>query len=72
MNHQRKLTSRQSTDQQQTQALGPQEFATPEAMLRHDALLTPVPPTVAMRLQDSIGRSAAARVPWWRRLFRKL
>ena len=47
----------------------PLEFATPEAMLRHDALRTPVPPSVEYRLQESVSRLPAPARPWWRRLF---
>jgi hypothetical protein len=44
------------------------EFASVEAMLRHDALHTPVPPIIEHRLQQSTGPLRPAR-PWWRRLF---
>jgi hypothetical protein len=44
------------------------EFESVEAMLRHDALHTPVPPAIAARLQQSID-SLPPRRPWWRRLF---
>ncbi len=45
------------------------DFATPEEMLRHDALHTPVPPKLAERLRDSIGSvPAAPRQSWWRKL----
>jgi len=71
MNHQHKLNSQEQTDQQQTQSLGPREFANPEALLRHDTLNTVVPLAIAVRLQDSLSRSAPAPTPWWRRLFRK-
>ena len=40
-----------------------------EEMLRHDALHTPVPPTIAHRLSESIGQMPAPPRPWWRRLF---
>jgi hypothetical protein len=75
MNHQRKLTSQSQTDEQQqatgeqkTQQPAAREFATPEAMLRHDALHTPVPPAIAQRLQKSIDQSPPAARSWWRRL----
>ena len=44
------------------------EFESVEAMLRHDALHTPIPPAIAHRLQESIGPILPSR-PWWRRWF---
>jgi len=77
MKHQNRLTtssqaqettlSGQETQQQQ----GPLEFASAEEMLRHDALHTPVPPAIAHRLQESIGRTAPpSSSSWWRKFFR--
>ena len=74
MNHQTKLNSQeqeqaqQQSATQQTQQASALEFATPEEMLRHDALHTPVPPTVAHRLQESIGQHPPPHRSWWRRL----
>jgi hypothetical protein len=74
MNRQTKLTSQeqqqaeQQSATQQTQQASALEFATPEAMLRHDTLNTPVPPTIAHRLQESIGQNPPLRRSWWRRL----
>jgi hypothetical protein len=45
------------------------EFKTAEEMLRHDALHTPVPPTIAHRLEESIGPPSPRAQPWWRRWF---
>lgn len=72
MKRQSKLNSRQSEQEQQlshqqSQQDTAQEFATVEAMLRHDALHTPVPPSIAHRLQKSIGPVPARS--WWRRFF---
>ena len=53
---------------EQTQQAAGQEFATPEDLLRHDALHTPVPPSIAHRLADSIGKTAPPPQSWWRRL----
>ena len=74
MKRQSKLTSRQSEQEQQlshqeTQQHSAQEFATAEAMLRHDALHTPVPPNIAHRLQKSIGQISPSRRSWWQRWF---
>jgi hypothetical protein len=74
MNRQTKLTSEeqqqaeQESATQQAQQAPALEFATPEEMLRHDALHTPVPPTIAHRLQESIGKNPPPSRSWWRRL----
>ena len=74
MNRQTKLNSQdQEKEQQQsaieqTQQAAGQEFATPEDLLRHDALHTPVPPSIAHRLADSIGKTTPRPQSWWRRL----
>jgi hypothetical protein len=74
MNHQTKLNSQeqqqaqQQSATQQTQQDSALEFATPEEMLRHDALHTPVPPAIAHRLQESIGKAPPPPQSWWRRL----
>jgi hypothetical protein len=52
-------------EQQQSQDL---EFASVEAMLRHDALHTPVPPSIAQRLRESLAQNPPPPRPWWRRL----
>jgi hypothetical protein len=71
MKRQSKLTSRQSEQEQQLSHQESEqkvlEFPSVEEMLRHDALHTPVPPSIAHRLQESIGPVEAR--PWWRRLF---
>ena len=74
MKRQSKLTSRQSEQEQQlshqeAQQQAGQEFATVEAMLRHDALHTPVPPSIAHRLQESLGPMSPPRRSWWQRWF---
>ena len=72
MKHENKLTPKEQgqleAQQQQTQSSSVQEFATPEDLLRHDALHTPVPPTVAHRLKESIGQMPESAHPWWKRL----
>jgi hypothetical protein len=70
MKRQSKLTTRQSEQQlshHQTHEQSGLEFSTAEEMLRHDALHTPVPPSIAHRLQESIG--PAPTRSWWRRFF---
>jgi hypothetical protein len=52
----------------QESASAGQEFATPEALLRHDAIHTPVPPRIAERLAESIAASTPPPKPWWRRI----
>ena len=56
--------------QQQTKSASPQEFASVEEMLRHDALHTPVPPNIAFRLEESLkDLPPASSRGWWRRFF---
>jgi hypothetical protein len=74
MKRQTKLTQQEqeqlAAGQQQTQSTSAQEFASVEEMLRHDALHTPVPPTIAHRLAESIGPSSPPHErAWWRRFF---
>jgi NAD-dependent oxidoreductase involved in siderophore biosynthesis len=68
LNSQEQEQTQQPSAAQQTQEAAAREFATPEEMLRHDALHTPVPPTIAHRLQESIGKTPARTQSWWRRL----
>ena len=73
MKRETKLTQKEQEqlagEQQQTQFSAAREFAYVEEMLRHDALHTPVPPTIAYRLEESVKElpPSAARA-WWRRL----
>lgn len=74
MKRQSKLVSQEQDQlearQQQQQAASPQEFASVEEMLRHDALHTPVPPTIAHRLEESVrGLPPPPARAWWRRFF---
>ncbi len=74
MNHRKKFSQQGSEEQSQTQAhqqsgSGPLEFGSVEEMLRHDASQTPVPPSIAVRLQDSLARHAPPPRSWWRRWF---
>jgi hypothetical protein len=75
MNRQTKLNSQQQeqaqeqSTSQQAQETSAREFASPEEMLRHDALHTPVPPTIAYRLRESIGKTSPRPQSWWRRFF---
>ncbi len=72
MNPPRKLTSQQKLEEQQAirrQLREPvREFGSVEEMLRHDALHTPVPPSIAHRLRASLGPMPLPARPWWRRL----
>ncbi len=73
MKRQSKLTSEQQEQQQaaeqQTQQNSVSEFATPEALLRHDALRTPIPPSIEHRLAGSVGQLPPRSRAWWRRFF---
>ena len=57
---------------QQQQQSAPLQFASAEELLRHDALHTPVPPSIARRLQESLARLPAVRPSWWQRLLGRL
>lgn len=74
MKRQSKLNPQQEAqehlDEHQTQRPAALEFATPEEMLRHDALHTPVPPALVSRLKQSLAQlPPPAPRPWWRRIF---
>ena len=47
------------------------EFASVEDMLRYDAAQVSPPGALSTRLQDSIAREPAPKLPWWRRWFSK-
>jgi NAD-dependent oxidoreductase involved in siderophore biosynthesis len=68
LNAQEQEQAQQQSAAQQTQQPAASEFATPEELLRHDALHTPVPPTIAHRLQESLGKTPPRAPAWWRRL----
>jgi len=71
MKRQTKLNSLEHEQQgfarQQTQQPSAREFASAEEMLRHDALHTPVPPSIGQRLQESLGQFRPPVRSWWRR-----
>jgi len=75
MKRETKLTQKEleqlAAEQQQTQSSSTRrEFASVEEMLRHDALHTPVPPTIAYRLEESVKQlPPASSRAWWRRFF---
>jgi hypothetical protein len=74
MKHESKLTQKQqeqlAAEQQQMNSPSAREFASVEEMLRHDALHTPVPPTVASRLEASVKQlPLTSSKGWWRRFF---
>jgi hypothetical protein len=75
MDRPKKLISQQKTEEVQ-ETLGQQhaaetterEFANVEEMLRHDAIHTPVPPTIAQRLEQSAAELPPPARSWWRKL----
>ena len=74
MKRQSKLTQQEqeqlAAEAQNIQSSSAQEFANAEEMLRHDALHTPVPPTIAHRLEESVkDLSPAEARAWWQRWF---
>ena len=73
MKQENKLTQKEqeqlAAEQQQTLSPSAREFASVEEMLRHDALHTLVPPTIASRLEESLKQSPPPpERAWWRRL----
>jgi hypothetical protein len=73
MKRQHRLTpeeqAQQDLSQEQNQQQIVHEFANADAMLRHDAEHTLVPPSIARRLQQSIAQ--IPRRSWLRRFFEK-
>jgi hypothetical protein len=74
MKRQTKLTPQEqeqlAATEQEAQSSSVQEFPSVEAMLRHDALHTPVPPTIACRLEESVKQlPPTSSRGWWRRFF---
>ena len=57
------------TSQTQRSSGAVTEFANPEELLRHDALHTPVPPSIARRLKESLGSLTPPSNSWWRKFF---
>lgn len=68
MKHCTRLGEHQEAQVEQNTQPAPLEFLTPEEMLRHDAIHTPVPPSIEKRLRASAAPLAPVR-PWWRKLF---
>ena len=64
-----KLEPRHDHEMGNRQGLEPKQFGSVEDLLRHDALHTPIPPSIEHRLQSSLERNP---IPdsrsWWRRL----
>jgi hypothetical protein len=74
MKRESKLTPKEqeilAAAQEQTQSSSAKEFPSVEAMLRHDALHTPVPPNIAYRLNESAKQlPPSSSRAWWRRFF---
>ena len=60
----------QTSEQQiSSQVKRGQEFASVEDLLRYDANQTTPPPSIAERLQGSLGAEAPPKRSWWQRLF---
>jgi len=73
MKRQIKLSQRQQAQTEQTlaqtQEQSATEFNSVEEMLRHDATHTPLPPTIADRLRETLGPVTPPPRSWWRRFF---
>jgi hypothetical protein len=66
-----RLTSKEKVEEQNQTEQRPagKEFASVEEMLRYDAAQVSPPASLSERLQESIAREPAAKIPWWRRWF---
>lgn len=60
-----------SVEQQQFSQPATQEFASVEEMLRFDASQIETPPSLAVRLKNSLALEAKSARAWWRRMFAK-
>ena len=74
MKRESKLTQKEqeqlAAEQQHAQGASGQDFASVDELLRHDALHTPVPPTIGYRLEESVKQlPPASSRAWWRRFF---
>ena len=70
MKRQTKLTTEQQQQhaaEQQAQSQTAHEFASVEEMLRHDAIRTPVPPSIEQRLKQSAADLPPQKQAWWKR-----
>lgn len=65
---QQKAEELQSLGQQETVQPAAREFENAEELLREDARQTPVPPSIARRLQESAAQLPAPARSWWRKL----
>jgi hypothetical protein len=72
----KRQTKLDSVEQQQAQQTGTEqhqqnatavEFATAEELLRYDAARTPVPASIARRLQQSAAGLPRSKPAWWKR-----
>ena len=67
-----KLTQREDTRhdaEQHTASVETREFASVEALLRHDAAQTSVPLALARKVQEAAARVPTPKRAWWRQLF---
>ena len=73
MNPPKKLRHQQESVQEQHTSAEQQhtarEFSSVDEMLQHDSTHTVVPPHVAARIRESIGREPRTQRGWWQRLF---
>ncbi|MEY2408084.1 MAG: hypothetical protein QOF48_754 [Verrucomicrobiota bacterium] len=64
--HEEQILAEQNSNAQETAI----EFASGDKAIRHDAANTPLPPSIAERLRQSIEREPVQpAAPWWKRWF---
>jgi hypothetical protein len=73
MKHESKLTSQEQEQlaEVKAQQTATREFTSVEAVLRHDAGQTVVPPGIAERLARSVLNVPPPERSWWQRVFRR-
>lgn len=72
MNHEISRLREREAEQarvEQKQANEGREFARVEEILQFDSEQNPVPPEVAERVNETIGREPPTRQSWWQRIF---
>ncbi len=70
MKRQTKLTTEQQQQhaaEEHAQSQAVHEFASVEEMLRHNAIHTPVPPSIEQRLKKSTAGLPPQKQAWWKR-----
>jgi hypothetical protein len=68
LQHEQRQQEDLGSGQQARQTRAALDFATAEALLRHDRAATPLPDEIESRLKQSLAAEPASSRPWWKRL----